>query len=164
MGFGPKTQKLIFVLIGIHNTSYPRTDPVVISVVVSYDSKSMLLGRKASFPPGMYSCLAGYMEPGESIEEAVRREVKEESGVIVGRVKYLSSQPWPYPAALMIGCISFAESEEIRVCKEELEDARWFDITDVEKAIKTNSGSLLIPPYQTIAHQLITAWLRLSKL
>ena len=124
----------------------------------------MLLGRKKSFPPAMYSCLAGFVEPGETIEEAVRREVREESGVIVGQVRYVSSQPWPYPSVLMIGCISFAESEEIRVCKEELEDARWFSIVDIDKSLHSNIDFPLIPPSQTIAHQLIKAWLQTPKL
>ena len=124
----------------------------------------MLLGRKKAFPPTMYSCLAGFMEPGETIEEAVRREVMEESGVIIGEVKYVSSQPWPYPSVLMIGCISTAESEEIIVCEEELEDARWFNITDIERSLKTGSDFPLIPPRQTIAHQLIKNVLQTPKL
>ena len=104
------------------------------------------------------------MEPGETIEEAVRREVKEESGIIVGQVKYISSQPWPYPSVLMIGCISYAESDEISVCHDELEDARWFSIVDIDKCLNSNSDFPLIPPSQTIAHQLIKACLQTPKL
>ena len=106
----------------------------------------------------MFSCLAGFMEPGESIEEAVRREVKEESGITVGPVKYIASQPWPYPSVIMIGCISEAEDEEITVCAEELEDAKWFTRSDVETALDGPGRLLSIPPKQTIAHQLIEAW------
>lgn len=98
------------------------------------------------------------MEPGESIEEAVRREVQEESGIIVGQVNYVSSQPWPYPSVLMIGCISWAQSEEITVCKEELEDAKWFHVKDIESALKDNTNNPCVPPKQTIAHQLIKTW------
>jgi len=149
---------------GVYNSSYPRTDPVVISVVVSANRQRMLLGRKKLFPRAMYSCLAGFVEPGETIEEAVRREVKEESGVRVGQVRYVSSQPWPFPSVLMIGCISFAESEEIQVCTEELEDARWFNIIDIEKSLNFNVDFPILPPSQTIAHQLIKTWIQTSKL
>ena len=131
---------------------------MVISVVISEDKNRILLGRKKVFPPNMYSCLAGFMEPGESIEEAVRREVQEESGIIVGQVKYVSSQPWPYPSVLMIGCISWAQSEEITVCQEELEDAKWFHVKDIESALKDNTNNPSVPPSQTIAHQLIKTW------
>ena len=137
---------------------------MVISVVVSANRQRMLLGRKKSFPRAMYSCLAGFVEPGETIEEAVRREVKEESGVRVGQVRYVSSQPWPFPSVLMIGCISFAESEEIQVCKEELEDASWFKISDIEKSLNSNVDFPILPPSQTIAHQLIKTWVQTSKL
>ncbi|KAI8490124.1 Peroxisomal NADH pyrophosphatase nudt12 [Branchiostoma belcheri] len=111
---------------GVHNTAYPRTDPVVIMLIISPDGKRCLLGRGKRFPGRMYSCLAGFMEPGETIEDAVRREVYEESGVRVGRVQYHSSQPFPLPASLMIGCLGYATSENISVDKEELEDAQWF--------------------------------------
>ncbi len=103
------------------------------------------------------------MEPGECIEEAVRREVKEESGVDIGDVRYVSSQPWPYPSVLMIGCISQAISEKITVCTEELEDAKWFAFEDVQsalKGVKRDVNSLAIPPPQTIAHQLIRHWVK----
>eukprot|EP00794_Sanderia_malayensis_P009664 gene9665-10651_t len=146
-----------------HNTSFPRTDPVVISVVTSKDDKEILLGRKKQFPANMYSCLAGFVEPGESIEEAVRREVKEESGVHIDNVVYVSSQPWPYPSVLMIGCISRATSRTITVCTDELEDAKWFTYQDIQSALEESANvehkpPLCIPPSQTIAHQLIKRW------
>lgn len=113
----------------ISNISFPRTDPTVIMAVISADGTKALLGRQWRFPKNMYSALAGFLEPGESIEEAVRREVWEESGVRVGRVVIHSSQPWPFPASLMIGAIGQAlpgDGEEIHLGHDpELEDARW---------------------------------------
>src|SRR5947209_758163 len=103
---------------------FPRTDPVVIMLCV--DGERCLLGRQARFPKGMYSALAGFLEPGETIEEAVRREICEESGIVCDEVRYLASQPWPFPASLMIGCIARAASFDIALDDEELEDARWF--------------------------------------
>uniref|UniRef100_A0A8D0GI19 NAD-capped RNA hydrolase NUDT12 n=1 Tax=Sphenodon punctatus TaxID=8508 RepID=A0A8D0GI19_SPHPU len=111
---------------GVHNTSYPRVDPVAIMQVLHPDGNRCLLGRQKRFPPGMYTCLAGFIEPGETIEDAVRREVEEETGVKVGHVQYVSCQPWPMPSSLMIGCIAVAVSTEIKVDMNEIEDARWF--------------------------------------
>ncbi|XP_046861542.1 NAD-capped RNA hydrolase NUDT12-like isoform X3 [Xenia sp. Carnegie-2017] len=147
----------------ILNVSYPRTDPVGIMLVVSHDGTQCLLGRKASFPVGMYSCLAGFMEPGESIEDAVRREVMEESGISVGPVKYHSSQFWPYPAQLMIGCIAHANTSHIVIDKEELDDIQWFNLDSVRQACYkkidiSNPPSLWFPPRQAIARQLIEHW------
>ncbi len=106
------------------NTShFPRTDPVVI-MLITHGNRT-LLGRSASWPEGMYSCLAGFMEPGETIEAAVRRETFEETGVVVGQVTYRASQPWPFPASLMIGCHALAETEDIRLDPTELQDALW---------------------------------------
>ncbi|XP_066272359.1 NAD-capped RNA hydrolase NUDT12-like [Branchiostoma lanceolatum] len=160
---------------GVHNTSYPRTDPVVIMLIVSQDGKKCLLGRGKRFPGRMYSCLAGFMEPGETIEDAVRREVYEESGVRVGRVQYHSSQPFPLPASLMIGCLGYATSETISVDKEELEDAQWFtrqQVAEVQTGAplptdaltnpRAEGPSFFLPPAQAIAHQLVKAWLRMS--
>jgi NAD+ diphosphatase len=104
---------------------FPRVDPVVIMLAI--DGERCLLGRQARFAPGMYSALAGFLEPGETIEEAVRREVKEEAGIAIGRVAYHSSQPWPFPHSLMIGCHAEALSTEVNRDAEELEDCRWFD-------------------------------------
>lgn len=151
---------------GVHNTSYPRLDPVAIMLVIHPDGDKCLLGRKKMFPKGMYSCLAGFMEPGESIEDAVRREVKEESGIAVGRVQYHSSQPWPMPSQIMIGCHAWATSTKITIDQQELEEAKWFSRQEVFEAVTqghkgfTERGGtgLFVPPRQAIAHQLIKAW------
>ncbi|NWH67380.1 NUD12 pyrophosphatase, partial [Geococcyx californianus] len=111
---------------GVHNTSYPRVDPVVIMQVIHPDGNHCLLGRQKRSPPGMFTCLAGFVEPGETIEDAVRREVEEEAGVKVGHVQYVSCQPWPMPSSLMIGCLAVAVSTEIKVDKNEIVDAHWF--------------------------------------
>ncbi|XP_039267616.2 NAD-capped RNA hydrolase NUDT12-like [Styela clava] len=150
---------------GVHNTCFPRIDPVVIVLVVSPDGTKCLLGRQARFPPRMYSCLAGFMEPGESVEDAARREVHEESGVEVGRLEYHSSQPWPFPGQLMIGLVGYAVSEKITVDQEELEDAKWFTRSEVAEALAggfTKDKGLLVPPKHAIAHQLQKAWVKMS--
>ncbi len=108
---------------------FPRTDPVVIMLAV--DGDSCLLGRQPRFPKGMYSALAGFLEPGETIEQAVRREIMEEFGIVCGEVRYFASQPWPFPSSLMIGCFAQAESRMITVDRTELEDARWFEREEV---------------------------------
>ncbi|XP_018614017.1 NAD-capped RNA hydrolase NUDT12 [Scleropages formosus] len=147
-------------LSGIHNTSYPRVDPVVIMLVIHPDGNQCLLGRKKTFPVGMFSCLAGFIEPGETIEEAVRREVEEESGVKVGPVQYVSSQPWPMPSSLMIGCLAVAVSTEIKVDENEIEDARWFTRQQVlDTLLKGDHKVFTVPPRQTIAHQLVKHWI-----
>ncbi|XP_069481569.1 NAD-capped RNA hydrolase NUDT12 [Ambystoma mexicanum] len=148
---------------GVHNTAYPRVDPAVIMLVVHPDGNHCLLGRQKRFPSGMFSCLAGFVEPGETIEDAVRREVEEESGVKVGHVQYVSCQPWPMPTSLMIGCLAVALSTEIKVDKNEIEEARWFtkdQIVDV--LIKGKSHSFFVPPRQAIAHQLIKHWIKMN--
>ncbi|KAM9367544.1 NAD-capped RNA hydrolase NUDT12 [Phaethornis superciliosus] len=148
---------------GVHNTSYPRVDPVVIMQVIHPDGNHCLLGRKKSSPPGMFTCLAGFVEPGETIEDAVRREVEEEAGVKVGRVQYVSCQPWPMPSSLMIGCLAVALSTEIKVDRNEIEDACWFSREQVmEVLFKGNQRSFLIPPSQAIAHQLIKHWIGMN--
>jgi NAD+ diphosphatase len=103
---------------------FPRTDPVVIMLAIAGDT--CLLGRSPRFVPGMWSCLAGFVEPGEAIEDAVRRETLEEAGITCGRVRYLASQPWPFPMSLMIGCFAEATSRDITIDATELEGARWF--------------------------------------
>lgn len=135
---------------------FPRTDPVVIMAVRHGDK--LLLGRQSSWPPGMYSSLAGFMEPGEPIEDAVRREVLEESGIKVGAVNYVTSQPWPYPSSLMIGMIGEAETTDLKIDKAELEDARWFEKAEVELMLtgKHPDGLTASHPY-AIAHHLIKA-------
>lgn len=136
---------------------FPRTDPVAIMLVI--DGDDCLLGRSYRFAPGMWSCLAGYVEPGEAIEDAVRRETAEEAGIHCGRVVYHASQPWPFPSSLMIGCHTKALTREITVDRNELEDARWFS-RDETAAMLTgrHPDKLTTPPPVAIAHHLIRAW------
>jgi NAD+ diphosphatase len=137
---------------------FPRTDPVVIMLAV--DGDRCLLGRQARFPKGMYSALAGFLEPGESIEEAVRREILEESGIICGEVRYVASQPWPFPSSLMIGCLAQATTREITVDGDELEDARWFAREEVVAIFeKRHPQGILSPNRMAIAHHLLKYWL-----
>ncbi len=135
---------------------FPRTDPVVIMLVHREDR--CLLGRQAIWPPQMYSALAGFVEPGETLEDAVRREVREESNVRVGAVRYHSSQPWPFPSSLMLGCIAEAETSEVTIDPGELEQARWFPREVVRAALAQESQELLVPPAMAIAHHLMRAW------
>ena len=137
---------------------FPRTDPVVIMLASAGDQ--CLLGRSPRFLPSMWSCLAGFIEPGESFEDAVRRETREEAGIACGRVTYFQSQPWPFPSSLMIGCHAEALTREIVVDREELEDARWFTRTEVEAMLlRKHPAGLTAPPPVAIAHHLIRAWL-----
>jgi NAD+ diphosphatase len=138
---------------------FPRTDPVVIMLVLS--GERCLLGRQPWWPKGMYSAMAGFLEPGETIEEGVRREVREESGVEVGAVRYHSSQPWPFPSSLMIGCMAEALSEEVAIDGNELEEARWFDRDELTEMVAAwhNMRADRLPPPMSIAHQLCRAWL-----
>lgn len=148
---------------GVHNTCYPRVDPVVIMLVIHPDGNQCLLGRKKVFPTGMFSCLAGFIEPGEAIEDAVRREVEEESGVKVGPVHYVSCQPWPMPSNLMIGCLGVAVSTDIKVDENEIEEACWFTRQQVvESLLRGSRPAFTIPPSQTIAHQLIRHWIGMN--
>ncbi|GAA5823467.1 hypothetical protein JCM10212_007164 [Sporobolomyces blumeae] len=130
---------------GVHNYSYPRTDPVVIMAVLSPDREQILLGRQRSWPSKFYSCLAGFIESGESLEEAVRREVYEEAGVVVDQVGYHSSQPWPYPSSLMFGCWGIVkEGSSIRIdLDNELEDARFFTKDQVLQVIRSSESTQL---------------------
>ena len=143
-------------------TQFPRTDPVVIMLV--HRGGQCLLGRAVRarrYPPGLHSCLAGYVEPGESIEEAVRRETWEEAGLRIDRVRYHSSQPWPFPSTLMIGCFAEALPGELCIDAVELESARWFTREELRLAVErwNEDGALRVPPPLTIAHQLARAWL-----
>ncbi|KAF2422162.1 hypothetical protein EJ08DRAFT_619590 [Tothia fuscella] len=156
---------------GISNLSFPRTDPTVIMAVVSADGERILLGRGGKWPKYWYSTLAGFLEPAESVEEAVRREVWEESGIHVGRVVIHSTQPWPYPANLMIGAVGQAipDGENIHLGNDaELEDAKWFTLEEVREALRVGTsglgedagpgykeGDLRLPPSTAIAHQLL---------
>ncbi len=136
---------------------FPRTDPVVISLAVQGDD--CLLGRGPKWPRGMFSALAGFMEPGETIEEAVRREIAEETMVKVGAVRYIQSQPWPFPSSLMIGCIAEAETTDIQVDGTEVAEARWVARDEIVRALKGGGDkSFMIPPPMAIAHQLLRAW------
>jgi NAD+ diphosphatase len=135
---------------------FPRTDPVAISVVARGDR--CLLGRGHGWPDTMYSALAGFVEPGETFEEAARREIREESGVVVGAVRYVKSQPWPFPSSLMIGCIAEAETETITLDTTELADARWFSLAEIRAALAGEKAPLFVPPPMAIAHHLIRAW------
>ncbi|MGH6728079.1 MAG: NAD(+) diphosphatase, partial [Pseudolabrys sp.] len=137
---------------------FPRTDPVVIMLAV--DGERCLLGRSPRFVPTMWSCLAGFVEPGEAIEDAVRRETREEAGIACGKVVYFDSQPWPFPSSLMIGCHAQALSRDIVVDRTELEDARWFNKTEIESMLlRRHPESLTTPPPVAIAHHIIRAWL-----
>ncbi len=135
---------------------FPRTDPVVIMAVEHGDR--VLLGRQPSWPPGRYSTLAGFVEVGESIEEAVAREVLEEAGVRVGAVRYVASQPWPFPSQLMIGCIAVAKDDLLRVDTAELEDAFWATRQEVRAVLAGETGRFIAPPTYAIAHSLLAAW------
>lgn len=134
---------------------YPRTDPAVIMAVVD-DADRILLGRQARWPEKRFSTLAGFVEPGESLEAAVRREVVEEAGVLVGEVVYRGSQPWPFPSSLMLGFRAAAQTTEITVDGEELAQARWW--TREELALDLATGELLLPPAVSIARRLIEDW------
>ena len=147
------------------HTAFPRTDPVAIMLTVDETRDRCLLGRSPHFPPGMYSCLAGFIEPGETMEDAVRRETMEESGIKVGRVRYHASQPWPMPHTLMIGVYAEAQSLEITRDTNELEDCRWFDRAETEAMLANTLGEVdaSAPPPGAIAHRLMRDWLDWSK-
>src|SRR6185437_9794885 len=137
---------------------FPRTDPVVIMLVV--DGERCLLGRQARFPKHMYSALAGFLEPGETVEEAVRREIHEESGIVCDEVRYVASQPWPFPSSLMIGCLARAATRDIVADGQELEDARWFTREEVRAMFeKRHPEGLFAPMRMAIAHHLLKFWL-----
>ncbi len=137
---------------------YPRTDPVVITVVSDQDRCLLGQSRGRLVQMRRYSALAGFMDQGESIEEAVAREVMEEAGIQVGAVHYHSSQPWPFPSSLMIGCHADAATTEIAMDQEEMADVRWFDRQEVLLALEEKSDQLAIPGSIAIAYHLIRAW------
>ncbi|MGO9740372.1 MAG: NAD(+) diphosphatase [Roseiarcus sp.] len=137
---------------------FPRTDPVVI--MLAHDGERCLMGRQRRFPKGMYSALAGFIEPGETVEEAARREIREEAGIDCDEVHYIASQPWPFPSSLMIGCLARARNMALRIDDKELEDARWFDRDEVEAMQqKRHPTGLTVPHRMAIAHHLISFWL-----
>jgi NAD+ diphosphatase len=141
---------------------FPRVDPVVIMLAVR--GERCLLGRGHRRPGARFSCLAGFMEPGETLEEAVRREVLEESGIQVGRVRYLASQPWPFPSSLMMGFLGEALTEEITIDPEELAEVRWFERDEVRAMVERshsddpNPGLATLPPPLAIGHQIARRW------
>jgi NAD+ diphosphatase len=145
---------------GCGTEHYPRTDPAIIVLVD--DGDRVLLGRQAAWPPGMWSCLAGFVEPGETLEQAVAREVAEETGIRVAGVGYVASQPWPFPASLMIGFTARADGGTLAV-DDELEDARWFDRAQLATFGESHAPGptgLFLPRSDTIARHLIEGWLK----
>jgi NAD+ diphosphatase len=136
---------------------FPRTDPVVIMLITH--GNSVLLGRSAHFPTGMYSLLAGFVEPGEPIEAAVRREVMEEASIPVAEVTYMASQPWPFPSSLMIGCRGTALSRDITIDENELDDALWLTKEECAEVMAGTHLDILPARKGTIAHFLLTKWL-----
>ena len=136
---------------------FPRTDPVVIMLILSGDD--VLVGRSPGWPEGMYSLLAGFVESGETLEAAVRREVYEEAGVEVGEVSYLASQPWAFPSSLMVGCLGHATSTEITLDPNELEDARWVSRTEMLLAAEGEHATIKPARKGAIAHFLLENWL-----
>lgn len=136
---------------------FPRVDPVVIMLAI--DGDRALLARSPHFVPGMYSALAGFVEPGETIEDAVRRELMEEAGIETGPVSYHSSQPWPFPSSLMIGCFARARTREVTIDADEIEAAAWFSRQEIERMLAfTHEKTLFVPPPSAIAHQLLRSF------
>lgn len=135
---------------------FPRVDPVVI-MIAEHNGRA-LLGRQPRWPAGRYSALAGFLEPGESIEEAVAREIMEEAGVRVSGVRYIASQPWPFPSQLMIACVAQAEDDALTIDTNELEDAIWVSRDDVRAALAGEGATFVPPPRYAIAHTLLTEW------
>ena len=137
---------------------FPRVDPVVI-MLAEHDGR-LLLGRQPQYPPGRYSALAGFVEPGETIEAAVAREIKEEAGIDVADVRYLASQPWPFPSSLMIGATARALGDSLTIDHDELDDARWFTRAEVAAALAGEDGAAFLPPPRyAIARTLLDHWL-----
>jgi NAD+ diphosphatase len=142
------------------NQMFPRTDPVVIMLTIDEERDMCLLGRSHHFQEGMYSCLAGFVEPGETIEHAVRRETVEESGVVAGRVRYHASQPWPMPHSLMIGCYAQALSTEITIDPQEMSDVRWFSRQEVTVMLDAGPDMKPFGPAKgAIAYRLMKDWI-----
>jgi NAD+ diphosphatase len=137
---------------------FPRVDPVVI-MLAEHEGR-LLLGRQPQYPPGRYSALAGFLEPGESIEAAVARELREEAGITVTDVSYTASQPWPFPSSLMIGCHARALGPELTIDTTELDDARWFTRSEIEAALAGDPQAAFQPPPRfAIARTLLEHWL-----
>jgi NAD+ diphosphatase len=143
---------------GCRAEHYPRVDPVVI-MVAEHDGR-LLLGRQPQYPPGRFSALAGFVEPGETIETAVARELKEEAGIEVRDVRYLASQPWPFPSSLMIGAHAIALADSLTIDRTELDDARWFTRAEVAGALAGEADAAFLPPPRfAIARTLLDQWI-----
>jgi NAD+ diphosphatase len=136
---------------------FPRTDPVVIMLAIKGDRA--LVGRGPRFPRGFFSALAGFVEHGESLEEAVARELHEEAGIRIGRVRYIASQPWPFPSSMMIGAFAEAVTDELTLDLEEIAEARWVSKDEVRAAL-AGTGDWNAPPPLAIAHTLLAEWVR----
>ena len=141
---------------GCGTEHFPRLEPAVIMRVTDDDDR-ILLGRQPSWPVGRFSVLAGFVDPGESIEDAVRREVHEEVGVTVDRVDYVASQPWPFPASLMLGYAAHATTTDLRLVDDEIAEAAWFTRTELSEAM--HAREVFVPPSISIASRLIQDWL-----
>ena len=149
------------------NFNFPRTDPVVITLILDRSERYALLGRSSRHPPGTYSCIAGFMEPGEGISDACKRESLEETGITLSKTQLVLDQPWPYPCSLMLGCFSWTDfdvTENSTTSKPvlrdgELEDAKWFSLNDITDAFNGKNDILTLPPAYTIANRLIKAFL-----
>jgi len=139
---------------GCGRPQFPSTEPAVLMLVT--DGERALLGRQSAWPAGRYSTLAGFVEPGESLEDAVRREVMEEVGVEIGDVSYVGNQPWPFPASLMVGFFAHAETTSIQVDGDEIEAARWFTREDIESLAR--DGTVVLPGGFSISRALVEAW------
>lgn len=162
--------------VGLHNHQFPRTDPTVVIAPISADSKRILLGRGKRWPENYFSCLSGFCEPGESLETTTRREAYEETGVRIDRVQLHSSQPWPYPSTMLIGAMGqcVEGGEEITYPETELEEAKWFELAEIEHALNEGANAMWeapikgyvgprVPPSQLMAHQVLRGALRLFK-
>jgi len=171
---GVPRQRACPTRIGLHNQAFPRTDPTAVIAPISADAKRVLLGRGKRWPANYFSCLSGFIEPGESIETASRREAYEETGVHIDRVQIHSSQPWPYPSTMLIGVIGqcVEGGEDITYPETELEEAKWFELAEVEYALNNGANPMWeppikgysgprLPPNQLMAHQLLRGVLKL---
>lgn len=144
---------------GCGATHFPRTDPVVIMLVHSADDRECLLGRSTGYPGGLVSALAGFVEPAESLEEAVARELKEEAGIACDQIRYFASQPWPFPSTLMIACFARARSRRLEIDPNELELARWFSREEVRRLFDGDLEGLAAPQPIAIAYHMLKHWL-----
>jgi NAD+ diphosphatase len=142
---------------GCESEHFPRVDPVVI--MLAEHGGRALLGRQASWPQGRYSALAGFLEPGETVEEAVARELFEEAGVRASKVRYVTSQAWPFPAQLMLACIAEVQDDALQIATDEIEDAIWLSRDEVRAALAADSNArFLLPPSYAVAHSLLQHW------